>query len=65
MRGLATEVPVNAANGLDQRSVVSRDNIQTVPAACLGRQIGYLLASQEPALVEAIGNAFDLEPSVP
>ena len=65
VRGLATEVPVGAANGLNQPSVVSCDNIQTIPASGLGRQIGYLLASQESVLAEAIGNAFDLDRVVP
>ena len=61
VRGLATEVAVGTVNGLNQPSVVSCDNIQTIPVANLGRQIGYLLASQEPALADAIGNAFDLD----
>lgn len=61
VRGLATEVPVGTVNGLNQPSVVSCDNIQTIPVSDLGRQIGYLLASQEPALADAIGNAFDLD----
>lgn len=61
VRGLATEVPVDAVNGLNQPSVVSCDNTQTIPVCDLGRQIGYRLASQEPALAEAIGNAFDLD----
>jgi len=61
IRGLATEVPVGAANGLNQPSVVSCDNVQTIPASDLGRHIGYLLASQESVLAEAIGNAFDLD----
>ncbi|MEB3050610.1 type II toxin-antitoxin system PemK/MazF family toxin [Mycolicibacter sp. MYC123] len=64
VRGLSTEVPVGAVNGLDQPSVVSCDNVQTIPVTALGRQIGFLLASQEPALAEAIGNAFDLEARV-
>jgi mRNA interferase MazF len=61
VRGLATEVSVGAVNGLKQPSVVSCDNIQTIPVSDLGRQIGYLFASQEPALADAIGNAFDLD----
>lgn len=61
IRGLSTEVPVGTANGLDQDSVVSCDNIVTVPADSVGRQIGALLAAQEPALAEAIRLAFDLE----
>lgn len=61
VRGLTTEVPVGMVNGLNQPSVVSCDNIQPIPVSDLGRQIGYLLASQEPVLVDAIGNAFDLD----
>jgi mRNA interferase MazF len=61
IRGLSTEVPVGPANGLDQHSVVSCDNILTVPTATLGRQIGYLLPAQERELAEAIRAAFDLE----
>lgn len=61
VRGLATEVPVGAVNGLNQPSVVSCDNVQTIPVSHLGRHIGYLLASQESALADAIRNAFDLD----
>lgn len=61
VRGLATEVPVGRVNWLNQPSVVSCDNVQTIPASDVGRHIGYLLASQEPALAHAIGNAFDLD----
>jgi mRNA interferase MazF len=60
IRGLTTEVPVGAANGLDHDSVVSLDNIVTIAATDLGRQIGRLLAQQELALTEAIHAAFDL-----
>lgn len=60
VRGLSTEVPVGPANGLDRDSVVSCDNIVTVPTDALGRQLGFLLAGQEPALSEAIRTAFDL-----
>jgi len=55
-----TEVPVGPANGLDHDSVVSCDNIVTVPVDTLGRQLGFLLADQEPVLSEAIRTAFDL-----
>ena len=61
IRGLSTEVPVGPANGLAERSVVSCDNIVTVPKATLKRQIGYLLPTQEPALSAAIHAAFDLD----
>lgn len=61
IRGLSTEVPVGPANGLDQPSVVSCDNIQTIPVVDLGRQLGFLADSQEAALAEAILAAFDLD----
>jgi len=61
VRGLSTEVPVGAANGLDHDCVISCDNILTVPTAALGRQIGYLLPAQELALTTAIHAAFDLD----
>ena len=60
IRGLSTEVPVGAVNGLDHDSVVSCDNVLTVPVSALGRHVGYLLPSQEPELTEAICAAFDL-----
>jgi mRNA interferase MazF len=61
IRGLSSEVAVDAANGLAGPSVVSCDNITTIPADALGRQVGVLLDSQEPALSEAITAAFDLD----
>lgn len=60
VRGLSTEVPVGRANGLDQDSVVSCDNIVTVPTSTLGRLVGQLLPEQEPGLAAAIRDAFDL-----
>jgi len=61
IRGLSTEVPVDAANGLSAPSVVSCDNITTIPKDALGEQIGVLLAHQEPLLSNAIQAAFDLD----
>ena len=60
IRGLSTEVPVGARNGLDQESVVACDNITTIQVRHLDRQVGVLLTSQEEALTEAILAAFDL-----
>lgn len=60
IRGLSSEVGVDAANGLREPSVISCDNITTIPTDALGEQIGILLDSQEPALSEAITAAFDL-----
>jgi mRNA interferase MazF len=61
IRGLSTEVPVDAANGLAEDSVVSCDNITTIPTDALGAQIGLLLDGQERALSRAIQAAFDLD----
>ena len=61
IRGLSTEVPVGEVNGLSGPSVVSCDNVTTVPADSLGTQIGVLLDHQEVLLVAAIQAAFDLD----
>jgi mRNA interferase MazF len=61
IRGLSSEVPVGAANGLDAPSVVSCDNITTIPKRAIGAQIGVLLDDQERALSAAIHAAFDLD----
>jgi mRNA interferase MazF len=61
IRGLTTEVAVGPPNGLDHPSVVSLDNIGTIAAAVLGRQIGHLLPEQEALLTNAIQAAFDLD----
>ena len=62
IRGLSTEVPVGKANGLDHDSVVSCDNVTTIPRSAIGRRMGYLLPAQEPMLAEAILAAYGLEP---
>ncbi len=61
IRGLSTEVPVGADNGLDHPSVVSCDDVVTVPSSALGRQIGRLRSDQEVSLTAALHAAFDLE----
>ncbi len=61
IRGLSTEVPVGPDNGLDQPSVVSCDDVVTVPKSALGRQVGRLRPAQEVALTAALHAAFDLE----
>jgi mRNA interferase MazF len=61
IRGLSTEVKVNSANGLSAPSVVSCDNITTIPAESLRGQVGVLLDDQEPQLGAAIRAAFDLD----
>ena len=61
IRGLSSEVGVDATNGLAEPSVVSCDGIITIPTDAVGEQIGVLLDSQEPALSKAIVAAFDLD----
>lgn len=61
VRGLSTEVAVGVGNGLEDPSVVSCDNVTTIPAGALGIQIGVLLDAQEAALSAAIQAAFDLD----
>lgn len=61
VRGLSTEILVDSANGLQERSVVACDHITTIPVAVLGKQIGRLLDAQETDLTEAIRAAFDLD----
>ena len=61
IRGLSTEVSVDMANGLQERSVVACDHITTIPVAVLGDQIGRLLDAQGSDLTEAIRAAFDLD----
>jgi mRNA interferase MazF len=61
IRGLSTEVSVDEANGLSGASVVSCDNVTTIPVGALGEQVGVLLEHQEPALSHAIQSAFDLD----
>ena len=61
IRGLSTEVPVGPRNGLKKESVVSIDNIVTIPVEALGRQIGFFFPDQETALSIAVRNAFELD----
>jgi mRNA interferase MazF len=61
IRGLSTEVPVGPVNGLDHESVVSCDNVTTIPVGTLLHPIGHLLPHQEVALTAALHHAFDLE----
>ena len=60
IKGVSTEVTVGPRNGLDHDCVVSCDNIRTLPAARLGRLVGFLAEDQERDLARAIVSAFDL-----
>jgi len=61
IRGLSTEVLVDSGNGLTEASVVSCENITTIPSDALGPQIGVLLDRQERDLSRAVQAAFDLD----
>jgi mRNA interferase MazF len=61
IRGLSTEVPVDEGNGLDHESVISLDNVVTIPAGDLEHLIGYLTPEQDQAVAAAIVAAFDLD----
>ena len=61
IRGIATEVRLGTANGLDHDCVVTLDSITSIPAADIGPVIGYLLDAQEQDLTAALFAAFDLE----
>lgn len=60
IKGLSSEVPVGPHNGLDGVSVIALDNVVTIPAALLGRTVGYLTGEQEALLARAIVLAYDL-----
>ena len=60
VKGLSSEVPVGPANGLDQHSVISCDNLITIDKGALGRHIGFLFERQEQELTAAIVSAFAL-----
>ncbi|WP_163541850.1 type II toxin-antitoxin system PemK/MazF family toxin [Occultella kanbiaonis] len=61
VKGLSSEVRVGPANGLDGASVVSLDNVVTIPVDLLGRTLGYLSQDQERLLARAAVLAYDLD----
>ncbi len=61
IRGLSTEVPLDARNGVDGPCVISCDNITTILRTDLGRVVGFLRADQETELKASISSAFALE----
>lgn len=61
IKGLSSEVSVGPDNGLDHDSVVSLDNVLTIPVGALGCTVGYLGAAQEAQLARAVVLAYDLE----
>ena len=60
-KGLSSEVPVGPGNGLEHDSVISLDNVVTIPASLLGRTVGFLTSEQEKQLARSIVLAYDLE----
>ncbi|MBP8921273.1 MAG: type II toxin-antitoxin system PemK/MazF family toxin [Micropruina sp.] len=61
IKGLSSEVSVGPENGLHQASVISVDNVVTIPVAALGRTVGYLSSEQDSLLARAIVLAYDLD----
>lgn len=61
VKGLSSEVPLDARNGLDHDCVASLDNVVTIPSSLLGRTLGFLRADQERSLAVATILAYDLE----
>lgn len=61
VKGLSSEVPVGPDNGLERQSVISLDNVVTIPASLLGRTVGFLTSAQETLLARAVVLAYDLD----
>jgi len=47
--------------GHDEHSVISLDNVVTIPTSLLGRTVGFLTADQEAHLGRAVVLAYDLD----
>ena len=58
VRGIATEVPVSPAHGLDHDHVIHLDTITTVPSEHVGAFVGLLGPHDEALLVQAVLAAF-------
>ena len=58
---ITSTVPVGPDNGLEQPSVISLDNVVTIPADLLGRSVGFLTSEQEALLAKAVVLAYDLD----
>lgn len=54
VRGLATEVPLSAAEGLASDCVANLDNVQLVPASCLLRRAGTIEPARWPEFCTAM-----------
>jgi mRNA interferase MazF len=60
-RRIPVEVPVGREDGLQRRSVVNLDTINTIPKSCLRRRISVLRPEKIAAVHSAIVFALDLE----
>lgn len=61
VKGLSSEVRLGPRNGLEHDCAAALDNTVTIPAALLGRTIGFLRPEQERDLAAAVVLAFDLD----
>jgi len=57
IRGIAVEVPLGRAEGLDRKCVANCDNIRTIARTALVKRIGRLPAGRHPELKRAIGHS--------
>lgn len=60
VRGIPSEVPLGAAEGLREECVASCDNIHTIPGGWLNRRVGDLGAAKLDQLGRAVRLALDL-----
>jgi mRNA interferase MazF len=61
VRGLDTEVPVGASEGLPSESVINCDNLETLDTSRLVRRLGQLGPQQRRALDDALRIALELD----
>jgi mRNA interferase MazF len=59
VRGIPTEVPLGAAEGLPAEGVAALDNVLTFPKALLVRRLGALAVDRRMEPCEALGAATD------
>lgn len=58
-RGIATEVPLGASDGMPEECAVSLDNLRVVPKGALTRRICALGPARMAAACAALGDAVD------
>ena len=60
VRGIASEVPLDATHGLRTASVANCDSLQTIPRSALRRRLGTLAPADFPALDRALRFALEI-----